>query len=48
MAAGLAIALVLFAIVVMPPIGGIEVWKYVLGAISLWLFFLAGRSERRS
>jgi hypothetical protein len=34
------------ASLVLPPLGGIEVWKYVLGAVSLWLFVLAGRANR--
>jgi hypothetical protein len=44
--AGALIALAVFASVALPPVAGIEMWKYVLAAVSLWLFVLAGRSPR--
>ncbi len=43
---GALIAVAVFASVALPPIAGIAVWKYVLGAVAIWLFVLAGRTSR--
>jgi len=40
---GALVATIVATMVVSPRIGGIEAWKYVLGAVGVWLFVVAGR-----
>jgi hypothetical protein len=42
LAGGLAVALLLAAPFVVPVIAGIDTWKYLLGAVGLWLIVRAG------
>ena len=41
--AGLAVALVIAALVAVPSVFGVATWKWVLGAIGLALFVAGGR-----
>jgi hypothetical protein len=43
---GLVVAGLLALPFVVPVIGGIDTWKYLLGALGLWLFVRAGASAR--
>ena len=42
---GLGLAVLLAAPFVVPTIAGISTWKYVLGAVGLWVFVRAGMSR---
>jgi len=42
---GAGVAIVTVFMLVVPSIDGVSTWKYVLGAIGLVLFFLAGRDR---
>jgi hypothetical protein len=48
LAVGATIAVVLAFVIVIPEIGGVSTWKYVLAAIGLILIILAGRKESTS
>ena len=45
LAGGLLVAAAIALPFVIPVIAGIETWKYLLGAIGLWLFVRAGMSR---
>ncbi len=45
LAGGLAVAVLLAAPLVVPAIAGISTWKYLLGAIGLWVFVHAGMTK---
>ncbi len=45
LAAGLGLAVLLAAPFALPTIAGISTWKYLLGAIGLWVFIRAGMSR---
>jgi len=42
---GFAVAVLLAMPFIVPAIAGIDTWKYLLGAIGLWLFVRAGMSR---
>jgi len=45
LAGGLLVAVLLAVPFVVPVIAGIDTWKYLLGAIGLWIFVRAGMSR---
>jgi hypothetical protein len=45
LAGGLVAALLLAAPLIVPVIAGIDTWKYLMGAVGLWLFVRAGFSR---
>ena len=47
-ALGATVAILLAFTTVVPTIRGVSTWKYVLAAIGVLLFVLAGRSESKS
>ena len=42
LAGGLLVAVLLAVPFVVPVIAGIDTWKYLLGAVGMWLFVRAG------
>ena len=46
-AAGAGVAIVLAFTIAVPTIRGVSTWKYVLAAIGVLLFVLAGRGESK-
>jgi hypothetical protein len=46
LAGGLLVAAAIAGPFAVPTVAGISTWKYLLGAIGLWLFVRAGMSRR--
>jgi hypothetical protein len=45
LAGGLGVAVLLAAPFVVPAIDGVSTWKYLLGAIGLWVFIRSGMTR---
>ena len=44
---GASIAILTVGLLIVPEIGGISTWKYVLAAIGFWMIVRSGRRSRR-